>query len=143
MAESCSSSPLFVAEHDPSASQVSHASLSMPSSLLLSSSVGAYTVLPCLCMCRDITKTFPNFVFYTIVTDNPSSGWSWGMWFWIFVGASWFFSFFLAKEMVQYCILKTCFLLNFDSNSICIWNLAFLIYFKAIFKLTNLGTKIK
>ncbi|KAF2540279.1 hypothetical protein F2Q68_00030519 [Brassica cretica] len=23
---------------------------------------------------KDITKTFPNFVFYTIVTDNPSSG---------------------------------------------------------------------
>ena len=56
-------------------------------------------------LCRDITKTFPNFVFYTIVTDNPSSGWSWGMWFWIFVGASWFFFFFFFWQQRWYNIV--------------------------------------
>lgn len=96
---------------------------------LLSSSAGSgltQLLLVFVWMCRDITKTFPNFVFYTIVTDNPSSWWSWGMWIWIFLfGASWFFFFSWQKEMVQYCMLNTCFLLNFHSNSNCIWKLAF------------------
>lgn len=137
MAESCSSSPLFVAEHDPSASQVSHAFISFVIFFgggLHSSSMFVYVQrhnkdVSELCVLHH-SDWQP--IIWMIMRD-------------VILVFCWckLIPFFLAKEMVQYCILKTCFLLNFDSNSNCIWKLAFLIYFKAIFKLTNLGTKIK
>ena len=142
MAESCSSSPLFVAEHDPSASQVSHASLSIPSSLfIIFFGGGLHSPYMFVYVQRHNKDVSQLCVLH--YSDWQSIIWMiMRMWFCFFYWCK-LIHFFFGKRDVQYCMLKTCFLLNFDSNPNCIWKLAFLIYFKAIFKLTNLGTKIK